>query len=439
MTAHGLRGGQGFTGRLLPFRVRRWALWELPGRVVLGYVLAIDVLAVVATGFAFSSSPVGVGNLLPFMVLMTCSLVYTEMSRPIERIRERYAATPHIDLNSVWMFAAVVLLHPGLAAVVISTSYFYRWTRVQHNPLHRRMFSTAAAVVAAILADWFLMSTGGHAFAEVWPHDLGTFLRLVGAGAIFLVSNTILITLAVFGTTPEVRLREAMGTPADYALESATIALGIVLAWALVDWPVALLLILGITLVLHRSVLIRQLRDQARADSKTGLLNASSWAEAAAVELSRPRRPGGTTSVLMLDLDHFKLVNDRHGHLVGDSVLRAVADTLRAELRAGDLVGRFGGEEFVVLLPDTSRFDALAIAERIRCRVAATTVSVAAGDPHKVGVTVSIGVAAHPRDAGTLDGLIKVTDKALYQAKTAGRNRTIGYDKHEPSIREDVA
>jgi diguanylate cyclase (GGDEF)-like protein len=133
--------------------------------------------------------------------------------------------------------------------------------------------------------------------------------------------------------------------------------------------------------------------------------------------------------VLLLDLDHFRQLNDRYGARIGDAVLRAVADTLRDEVRAADLVGRSGGEEFAVLLPGTGRFDAMAIAERIRLRVASTLVALkASGDgPQFVGVTVSIGVAGCGADEALADTLL-AAEAALLRAKAAGRNRTIGVD-----------
>ncbi len=122
----------------------------------------------------------------------------------------------------------------------------------------------------------------------------------------------------------------------------------------------------------------------------------------------------------MLDLDHFKTINDRHGHLTGDQVLLAVAAALRAEVRSADVLGRFGGEEFVILLPSTNRFDAVTIAERIRHRVGQLMVAVPDGE---IGITVSIGVAAQPRDGQALDPLLAAADRALYVAKEAGRDR----------------
>ena len=397
--------------------LRGWALWQLPNRGLIGYVLLIDLMAVVGTAWEFATSSVGLSDLFPAVVLVTCIVLYTELSRPIEKIRELFAGTPHIGLDTVWMFAALLMVHTGLAALMIAASFFYRWLRVQRNPLFRRTFSTAATVLAGFAASGFLRLVTDQPFAHL-PRDVPSFAAVVGAGLIFLLVNTALMTVAVYFGTPHKRLRDALAGPAEYSLEAATIGLGILLAWTLADWPVALLLIVGITLVLHRSVLIRQLRRQARSDAKTGLLNAEAWREAATAELGRAA--GKQIGLLILDLDRFKKINDRHGHLVGDRYLVALADVLRAEVRASDLVGRFGGEEFVVLLPGTATEHAHAIAERIRGTLASV-----ADLPETV--TVSIGLATFPDHGETVDELLEAADRALYAAKTAGRNRTHGY------------
>jgi diguanylate cyclase (GGDEF)-like protein len=402
--------------RLAWMTVRRWALWQLSRRGLICYVLTVDALAVAGVVSSLSLISIDQDNAVPFILLTSCALLYTELSKPIERMRERYKGTPFIDLNSVWMFAAILLLHPVLSAVVIIVSYFSRWVRVRPNALYRRTFSTAAAIVAGYAAYAYLVVTSGIPFDQM-PRNVATFGLIVSTGAVFLIANTILITTAVYLGTPHKKIRQALGSPADYALEAATIALGILMAWALADWPIALLLIIGITLVLHRSVLIKQLRDQARADPKTGLLNSDSWSKDAAAELVRS--PATCTALLMLDLDNFKSINDRHGHLIGDQHLRGVADVLKSEVRATDLVGRFGGEEFVILLPNTTQHDALAIAERIRRRIA--TIAINGLDT----VTVSVGVAAHPQHGSTLEEVVSAADSALLAAKTAGRNRTL--------------
>jgi diguanylate cyclase (GGDEF)-like protein len=122
----------------------------------------------------------------------------------------------------------------------------------------------------------------------------------------------------------------------------------------------------------------------------------------------------------MFDLDHFKQINDRFGHGKGDEVLAAVGAALGSSLRASDFAGRFGGEEFLILLPDTTVDDAMLVAEKIRGSVASITVPGVERD-----ITASIGVAGLLEHAGNATGLLRATDRALYAAKAAGRNRTV--------------
>jgi diguanylate cyclase (GGDEF)-like protein len=176
-------------------------------------------------------------------------------------------------------------------------------------------------------------------------------------------------------------------------------------------------------LLARRFMMHAQLLARSRIDTKTGLLNAATWEGEAAAEIARAVRTRSPLSVALIDIDHFKAVNDTHGHLAGDSVLRAVSDALRDQLREYDVVGRFGGEEFVVLLPQTDEADALSIAERLRAHVAALSIPVQDGAAY-VRLTISIGVAALDAVGGEVTDLLTAADAALYFAKEAGRNRT---------------
>lgn len=162
-------------------------------------------------------------------------------------------------------------------------------------------------------------------------------------------------------------------------------------------------------------------RDDASRDALTGLANRRAANERLELEAARFARSGAPLSVLMLDLDRFKAVNDRWGHAAGDEVLRALAAALRAELRACDLGARFGGEEFLVLLTDTQLDDAMRAAERIRRRIAALEID--AGEA-LLRVTVSIGVA-QLREGEAVDAAIARADAALYRAKAEGRDRCV--------------
>ncbi len=160
----------------------------------------------------------------------------------------------------------------------------------------------------------------------------------------------------------------------------------------------------------------RRLACLAAYDGLTGLFNQRQFARALGAELQRAQRNGLQTSLIIADLDHFKQVNDLHGHAIGDEALAAVARDVVASVRPFDIACRIGGEEFAVILPQTTKDEGLDVAERIRTRVALTAHE---GLP---AVTLSCGVAAYPVDADAIRELVKRADDAMYEAKAAGRN-----------------
>ena len=161
------------------------------------------------------------------------------------------------------------------------------------------------------------------------------------------------------------------------------------------------------------------LRHEATHDPLTGLSNRGAIFDSLVRETHRAARQGQDLSVVLIDLDEFKRVNDTHGHQAGDSVLREAAQRIRAAIRPYDSLGRYGGEEFLVLLPSCGLQEAGAIAERIRAQIAAEPIVV--GD-HSLEVSASLGVASQ-RSAPDSDSLVRTADEAMYRAKAAGRNR----------------
>jgi len=156
-------------------------------------------------------------------------------------------------------------------------------------------------------------------------------------------------------------------------------------------------------------------------DGLTGLYNHKAFQERLVEEVERAERYGHSVALLMLDIDHFKQINDTHGHPAGDAVLRMVAEFMRGHVRPSDHVARYGGEEFTILLPHASQSGALTSAERLRRTIETRAVQVTKEVMLKV--TVSIGVAVFPDDVLSADKLISAADHALYAAKQAGRNR----------------
>jgi diguanylate cyclase (GGDEF)-like protein len=252
---------------------------------------------------------------------------------------------------------------------------------------------------------------------------------LGAATLVYAAVNSLLIALAVAVSTPDATPSHLFGALDEITVEVATLCLGAMLALTLtVSWWFVLFAFVPV-LVLQRAVMYRELAAAATTDGKTGLLTATAWNSRATEAIDRARRERSTLAMLVLDLDHFKRVNDTHGHLAGDRVLAAVADAVRAEVRGDDLVGRFGGEEFVVLLPGLPTGRATqelhAVAERIRARVTTLAVPVETPDgPLTIsGLSISVGGTTVSSAPGvTVEQAMAVADRELYRAKDAGRN-----------------
>ena len=193
------------------------------------------------------------------------------------------------------------------------------------------------------------------------------------------------------------------------------------------DLPTALALA-GVLLVVgervsHLRHRVGRFVQRSFTDRLTGLFNYDFLQAQVRYEIDRVRRYGGSCTILVLDLDHFKRFNDTHGHQAGNLLLRALSDTIRAEKRDSDFAARFGGEEFVVLVPGDAP-DAVRLAERLRTAVSELELPQLGADGR---VTVSIGVASFPEQATNAAELFERADQALYVAKGSGRDRTIVY------------
>ncbi len=358
-----------------------------------------------------------------FAALIACGAIATEASR---RIRAPRGAVVR-DMQSIWFIAAAILLPPVYVLLApIPLTAVTVW-RVRGAVAYRRVFSAAANGVAyaatcvafhALPAAVAGSAPGGGAHALTWT------AALLVCGALGLAVNNALIIGAIRLSEPGARLRElALNREALFTdLVQLSYAFAITLPVAIN--PFLLPATVPIVLVQRRFMMHAQLLAQTRLDAKTGLLNAATWQREAAVELARAVRTRTPLAVAMIDLDHFKNVNDSFGHLAGDRVLRELAQTLQASLREYDIVGRFGGEEFTLLLPHTDPAEAAQIAERIRAQVDQRTTMIDDGsrEGFRLRVTVSIGVATLNGSHRDLDDLIAAADSALYRAKNSGRN-----------------
>ncbi|MFC0542210.1 GGDEF domain-containing protein [Kutzneria chonburiensis] len=402
-------------------RIAKWPLW---GRPVLSiwYVLAVDLAALAVIAAAFYERvdlPV-----VTAAALAAAAFVQGEASRRIERLRRVMSGSVHINMVSVWVFAAVLTLPMSWVAVLtalVSAHVVVRSYRVQRSYPHRQVMNAAAMILAAWAARLVLDAGGVPVLTRATDLDAVSIGVVLAAAVAFFAVDGVLIAVSLRIDSGTRSLPDLVGSVDDNALELATICIGAVIGLVLVYQPFALLFLFVPLFVLHRSVLVKHLEELATKDQKTGLLNATTWQDVASKELTR----GSPFGVLMVDLDHFKRVNDTYGHLAGDEVLKAVAGTVRRSVRDYDTVGRFGGEEFVVLLPGLRNRDVLAIAERIRRAISQLRVPLPDSDTVLSTLSASIGAAVYPEAALGVDELVHAADTALYRAKRAGRNRVV--------------
>lgn len=173
--------------------------------------------------------------------------------------------------------------------------------------------------------------------------------------------------------------------------------------------------------ITERKKLERRLEELSNSDAMTGLCNRRHFYELAGNEIARASRLQSSFSLAILDVDHFKNVNDEFGHAIGDELLIALAQTLKAKMRSIDIVARIGGEEFAILMPHTGLGSAITVMDRLREELADSTVPL--NDGRLVRFTVSIGVTAQQAGEADIDAMLARADKALYTAKGSGRNR----------------
>ncbi|MHB8469313.1 MAG: diguanylate cyclase [Gaiellaceae bacterium] len=331
----------------------------------------------------------------------------------------------------VFLMAGALLLPPELLVLIPIVQTLPAWLRDRH-PWHVQSVNVAIYTLGALAAWGIADLVRSHGRGLVDTENATFALGGLGACLAFVATNHLLVAGQLrFGR------RRSWGETGLFTTESLSIdlvlaLLGVTVAafWLWDPWliPAAL----APLVVVDRSLSVPQLQAEARVDPKTGLYNARYFASALATEIGRARRLSRPMSLIMADLDLLREVNNSFGHLAGDAVLEGIAEIFRSQLRQYDVPARFGGEEFSILLPETTSEQAFEIAERIRRAVAAAAFDVeTAGEP--IHVTVSIGVATLGRDGDDANELIHQADLAVYRAKLQGRNRVTGASK-EPLL-----
>ena len=411
-------------GVLASLAVRNWAWWQTPWRLRV-YVALVPLVALGLACYAATQTTWHVSDLAKFLLLMGCGMVSVAAT-------PRDAFTPGgitRDFLSVWVLPVAILLPPLYAMLIPIPLQVVTQFRVYRGIIYRRVFTVAAFALAygaasvvfrAFPASFAGPSIGTAAHALTWTVAVAVCEIVGGRGHHFLILGGMKLTDPAVRIAPLELNREAL--QGDFAEFDLGVLITVVVA---VNAVLAVIAVPTVLLV-RRFMMHADLLAQSRVDTKTGLLNASTWEREASVEIARAVRTGSPLAVALVDIDHFKLVNDTYGHLVGDKALRAVTDALRNQLRVYDLAGRFGGEEFAILLPNAREVDALTVAERLRHHIATMTVPVNDNDESGpfVKVTISVGVAALDGVSRELTDMLAAADSALYYAKENGRNRT---------------
>jgi diguanylate cyclase (GGDEF)-like protein len=299
---------------------------------------------------------------------------------------------------------------------------WHRHQRESGAAPYRQVFTGSTIWLACVVAQQIDVAIGGT--QGRLPSGVMSIVGVLAAIVGYAALNTGLVYAVMWLSAGTGKRPPFLNMWQDKALEIATLCLAGLAALALTYQPWLTVLVIPSMVVLQRSVLTKELQVAATTDSKTGLLNAVTWHQLAERELARATREQRAAAMLIVDMDNFKLINDTYGHLVGDAVLKAVAEVMTDELRGYDTIGRFGGEEFVALLADVSPIQALDISDRILTRIRELNVGTR-GEPGELvaSMSASIGIACYPQQGTEVEDLLHVADAALYTAKREGRDR----------------
>ena len=320
--------------------------------------------------------------------------------------------------GTAFSVAAALVLPPELVVVVCTAQHVPEWLR-QRYPWFIQSFNIANVVLSA-LAAWSMRTVfarnGVHVTAAATTSAV--LVALAAAAAFVLVNHAMLARMLRLARGYNVTA-SGLFTVDSLIQDGVVGAVGVAIAFMLLNsWALAVVVALPLVLI-QRALALPTLREQALTDHKTGLLNSRGIDQPARNEFARARRLGQALSVLVCDVDNLREINNTLGHLEGDAALAAVAAAFRAELRAYDIGARFGGDEFLVVLPETDEAEAVVVAGRIQAWLVANPISTGDG-PLEVGISIGVGsLQEGEQEIGTL---LARADAAMYAEKHAGRN-----------------
>jgi diguanylate cyclase (GGDEF)-like protein/putative nucleotidyltransferase with HDIG domain len=378
------------------------------------YLLVVAAAAAAAALPALAQLGSGTRGWLTFLVLAACAGV-----AQLFVVRTPRNGSYHTAI--VFMIPAALMLPPELVALMAVIQHVPEWLKIRY-PWYIQSFNICNYTLNA-LAAWavYRLVSGIDALGADMRWALGGLL----ACAVFVVLNHVLLATMLHFARGH-RLRETGLLSIDsISTELVLAGLGLALASFWRTNPYLVIAAVAPLILIHRSLSVPALQEEARVDPKTNLFNARHFAATLREELARAARFERPMSIIMADLDLLRDINNSYGHLAGDAVLKGISEIFRKQLRHYDVPARFGGEEFAILLPETPTDQALEIAERVRRAVAEALFEVETSS-EPIRATISMGVAGFPQDGTDANELIHQADLAVYRAKLQGRNRVLG-------------
>ncbi len=329
----------------------------------------------------------------------------------------------------VFLFAGVLLLDPSLFVLLAIIPRLTEWLKqrwVNRSSPHLgawyiQPFNIANDLINGLVAGWVFRVLSE---ANGSPSNPAMLFAATSAVIAFVVLNHLMLGQGLVLARKITWRETGLLSPDSVISDLILLCLGacVAMLWLFNPWFLPLAVSpLG---MMYRALMIPQLKHEAETDPKTGLLNARHFNRKFSEELDRAARFGRPMAVIMSDLDYLRNINNTYGHLAGDTVIIGIAEIIRKTIREYDLAGRFGGEEFCIVLLEVTPIEAYALADRIRRAIETASFEIGAS-PTPIRATMSLGVACFPVDGTTVTGLTHEADVAVYQAKLQGRNRVV--------------
>lgn len=400
--------------------VRGCQIWSLP-TPLREYIVLVTALATVSIPLSAAHTQWRATQLAIFLALIACGVIAIESTRTVKEVHGALVR----DLQPVFYLAIAITLPPAYAFAAPVPLVAYKLWRIRGLVVYRRVFSNATISIAygctSIVFHAISPTVAGHVPGS-GEHAVAWTGIVAACGVLAWAINDGLLIIAIKLSDKKASIRELVGNREVIISDLIEISLGTSLALIVAIDPVLMALALPSIVLYRRYLMHSQLLALARIDAKTGLLNANTWQREAEVELFRAIRSRAPLALAMVDIDHFRSMNETVGNIVSDQLRRDIAGMLREQLRDQDLIGRFSGEEFAILLPQTGRDEAKRISERVRDHIAAESIAIEAGSQEGFvfRLTVSIGVAVLNESRRALTELIGAADCALGQARSTG-------------------